>query len=90
MTKDKMMQAVGRLRKFGRKQKIHILGTKENFNTIEKFDIEKMTTEEKIDAIIQWVCDNSVKDNKKMLYPNMKLAWIHFENIFSKTEVVAQ
>jgi len=34
MTKDKMMQAVGRLRKFGRKQQIHILGTKENFNTI--------------------------------------------------------
>lgn len=27
MTKDKMMQAVGRLRKFGRNQKIHILGT---------------------------------------------------------------
>lgn len=27
MTKDKMMQAVGRLRKFGRNQKINILGT---------------------------------------------------------------
>ena len=28
MAKDKMMQAVGRLRKFGRNQRIHILGTK--------------------------------------------------------------
>ena len=28
MTKDKMMQAIGRLRKFGRNQRIHILGTK--------------------------------------------------------------
>ena len=27
MTKDKLMQAVGRLRKFGRNQKIHILST---------------------------------------------------------------
>ncbi len=39
MTKDKMMQAVGRLRKFGRNQKIFILGTKEIFNSIDKFDI---------------------------------------------------
>jgi hypothetical protein len=27
MTKDKLMQAVGRLRKFGRNQKIYILST---------------------------------------------------------------
>ncbi len=27
MKKDKLMQAIGRLRKLGRNQKIHILGT---------------------------------------------------------------
>lgn len=35
MTKDKLMQAVGRLRKFGRKQEIYILGTPEILNNIE-------------------------------------------------------
>ena len=34
MTKDKLMQAVGRLRKFGRKQEIFVLGTPEILNNI--------------------------------------------------------
>lgn len=41
-------------------------------------------------AIIEWVCLNSVRDNLKMLYPSTKLAWIHFENIFSSREVEPQ
>jgi hypothetical protein len=39
MTKDKLMQAVGRLRKFGRNQKLYLLSTKENFTKIENFDL---------------------------------------------------
>ena len=34
MTKDKLMQAVGRLRKFGRKQKIYILSSLEILTNI--------------------------------------------------------
>lgn len=39
MTKDNFMQAVGRLRKFGRNQKIFILSTHENYNKIKGFNI---------------------------------------------------
>lgn len=39
MTKDKLMQAVGRLRKFGRNQKIHIIGTDEIYSSIRGFDL---------------------------------------------------
>ena len=35
MTKDKVMQAVGRLRKFGRNQKIYVLSTLENYKKID-------------------------------------------------------
>ena len=35
MNKDKMMQAVGRFRKFGRNQQIYILGTTEVLEGIE-------------------------------------------------------
>ena len=39
MNKDKMMQAVGRLRKFGRNQKIYIFGTSEVLNSIEGINV---------------------------------------------------
>lgn len=50
----------------------------------------ELNTYDKTKAIIEWVCENSVKDNQRMLYPNTKLAWVHFENIFHKNEVVPQ
>lgn len=81
MMKDKLMQAVGRLRKFGRNQSICILSTEENFNKIDNFDLKKSSVRNKTSAIIAWTCMNSINDNKKMMYPNCKLAWIHFKNI---------
>lgn len=55
MTKDKMMQAVGRLRKFGRNQKIYILATKEVFNTVNNFEYGE-STEKNTLKIINWAC----------------------------------
>ena len=40
MTKDRLMQAVGRLRKFGRNQQIYLLSTLENFSKIENLDLK--------------------------------------------------
>jgi hypothetical protein len=78
MTKDKLMQAVGRLRKFGRNQKIQIIGTDEIFSSIIGLNLVEQTPKQKTIKILEWVCSNSISDNKKMLYPNAKLAWIHF------------
>lgn len=44
MTKDKMMQAVGRLRKFGRNQQIYMLSTKEIYDSIDNFNISTQST----------------------------------------------
>jgi len=74
MTKDKLMQAVGRLRKFGRNQKIIIFGTSDNLIKIEDLNINNQTTETQIIKVLKWVCSNTVDDNKKLLYPNSKLA----------------
>ena len=77
MTKDSMMQAVGRLRKFGRNQKIMILSTEYSFNKINEISSspgEEITAQK----IIEWTCANAINENKKWLYPNSKLAWIHF------------
>lgn len=40
MTKDRLMQAVGRLRKFGRNQQIYLLSSLENFSKIEGLDLK--------------------------------------------------
>jgi hypothetical protein len=39
MTKDKLMQAVGRMRKIGNNQKLYILGTDEIFSSIKNFNL---------------------------------------------------
>jgi hypothetical protein len=56
MTKDKLMQAVGRLRKFGRNQKIHIIGTDEVFSSIKGCDLFQLTPKQKTIKILEWVC----------------------------------
>lgn len=63
ITKDSLMQAVGRLRKIGRKQKVIIIITSEIMKQIEKdqpFN-EKMSCTEKVKSILSWSCINSVK-----------------------------
>ena len=83
LTKDSLMQAVGRLRKIGRDQKVVILLTNEvKVKIKEKFGFEdSWETVEKVRAILNWSCLNSVKENQKYFLHNAKLAAIHLENI---------
>ena len=48
MGKDKLMQAVGRLRKFGRNQKIHVLGTNEIYSKINGFTFNGKTAQQNV------------------------------------------
>lgn len=65
ITKDSLMQAVGRLRKIGRNQKVIIALTGEVKEKIkaECGYQEEMTTLEKVKTILSWTCANSVRDN---------------------------
>lgn len=76
------MQAVGRLRKLGRNQKVIIFITDEaklKLRNACKYE-SNMKTEEKVKTILQWTCLNSVSENEKYFLPNAKLAKIHFFN----------
>lgn len=55
MTKDKLMQAVGRLRKFGRNQEIYIMGTSEVFEKIDKAK-EGSGIRGRVEKVIEWAC----------------------------------
>ena len=83
LTKDSLMQAVGRLRKIGRDQKVVILLTSEVKAKIkEMFGFgDKWETVDKVKAILNWSCMNSVKENQKYFLHNAKLATIHLDNI---------
>ena len=89
MTKDKLMQAAGRLRQFGRDQRIVICSTEEIISSIRNYK-QNMNVEEKAETIIDWTCTNSINDNLKMLDPNSKLAWIHLSNKYSQQKVFVQ
>ena len=82
LTKDSLMQAVGRLRKIGRNQKVLILLTEEikkKLNSAFEFE-EGQKLPEKIKKILNWTCLNSVKENQKFFLLNAKLATIHLSN----------
>lgn len=63
ITKDSLMQAVGRLRKIGRNQRVVILMTEEVKLRIRRTVQYKdsMSTTEKVKAILSWSCINSVR-----------------------------
>ena len=48
MTKDKLMQAAGRLRKFGRNQKLIIMATHEVFAFLPEFPKEPIDIDQKV------------------------------------------
>jgi hypothetical protein len=79
MPKGKLMQAGGRLRKFGRNQKIYILGTPEILNNIKQIKGKK--GKEKISGLIEWSCENSIDRNYTLMLPNSKLALTHYNTI---------
>ena len=83
LTKDNLMQAVGRLRKIGRDQKVVILLTGEVKAKIKEMYgfKEKWATRDKVIAILNWSCMNSVKENHNYFLHNAKLAAIHLDNI---------
>jgi hypothetical protein len=62
ITKDSLMQAIGRLRKLGRNQKVVIMMTDEITTIIKKSHLyhDKLSTKEKVKLILCWSCQNSV------------------------------
>jgi hypothetical protein len=54
ITKDKLMQAVGRLRKFGRRQQVYILSPCERLKGIKQ--VEGIQGEDRILGLINWAC----------------------------------
>ena len=62
ITKDSLMQAIGRLRKLGRNQKVVIMMTDEISTIIKKSHPyhDKLSTKEKVKLILCWSCQNSV------------------------------
>ena len=85
-TKDSLMQAVGRLRKLGRNQKVVILMNNEIKTKIREtygFE-EEWSVYKKVKAIINWSCINSINETMKYMLHNSKLANIHLENMHSK------
>ena len=87
ITKDTLMQAVGRLRKIGRNQKVIILLTaeiKEKIKADSQYK-DSLSTRDKVREILYWACVNSVKDNEKFMLPNVKLAKKHLLNIEDPT-----
>lgn len=69
LTKDSLMQAAGRLRKFGRNQRLIIMATNEVFACLPDFPKEREAHHEYINAnkallpkqIISYCCQNSIK-----------------------------
>ena len=45
--------------------------------------LEEMTIKEKVKKILSWTIVNSIQDNKKLLFPNARLAWNFVEGIFA-------
>ena len=90
LSKDSLMQAVGRLRKIGRNQKVLILVTEEVKKKLSSsFGFrEEMKLGEKVKVILNWTCMNSVKENQKFFLHNAKLATIHLSNIEDKKKPV--
>ena len=85
LTKDSLMQAVGRLRKLGRNQKLLIVLTKEVKLKIEQmygFE-ENWPSKEKVKAILNWACLNSLKENERYFLENAKLAADHLHQLES-------
>ena len=86
MTKDKLMQAAGRLRKFGRDQTLIVMATHEVFASIPTFpnkpeDIDKKIEEETPEhiskLILAWCCNNSIIENENLLLQYANLGWKH-------------
>ena len=68
LTKDSIMQAVGRMRKLGRNQKLVIILTEEvkmKIREMYRFE-EKWSCEEKVKAILNWACLNSLKETRSI------------------------
>ena len=85
LTKDSLMQAVGRLRKIGRNQKVIIAITKEIERKLQNFGFkETLNVHEKVKIILNWTCFNSVKENQKFFIHNSNLAAIHLTNLKDK------
>ena len=76
------MQAIGRLRKLGRNQKLFIILTEEVKRKIkEMYDFnETWPSYEKTKAVLNWCCLNSIKENKKLMSNNIRLAAIHLQS----------
>ena len=63
LTKDSLMQAIGRLRKLGRNQKLFIILTEEVKRKIkEMYDFDQTwPSQKKAKAVLNWCCMNSIK-----------------------------
>lgn len=86
MTKDKLMQAAGRMRKLGRNQTLIIMATHEVFTSIPTFPKEHQEVEKKVEEIdtkslskliLAWSCTNSIKENENILLQYANLGWKH-------------
>lgn len=86
LTKDKLMQAAGRLRKLGRNQSLIIMATHEVLSTLPSFPKECEEISEKLkntsrksvaNLIIAWCLKNSNNDNENLLLQYSNLGWKH-------------
>lgn len=76
LSKDKFMQAVGRLRKLGRNQSIIIMATHEVFSSLPKFPKQIAEVDKKlkdtaketlVQLILSWTLSNTIHENENLL-----------------------
>ena len=84
LSKDKFMQAVGRLRKLGRNQSIIIMATHEVFSSLPKFpkqigEVDKKlkdtAKETLVQLILSWTLSNTIHENENLLLQYSNLGW---------------
>jgi len=77
MSKDKLMQAAGRMRQLGRNQKISLIGGKDIFGKLEQLSGGNKVT---ASTVLRWVTRNSVEANAESL-----LSWTYQGILFAST-----
>ena len=84
LSKDKFMQAVGRLRKLGRNQSIIIMATHEVFSSLPKFPKQIAEVDKKlkdtaketlVQLILSWTLSNTIHENENLLLQYSNLGW---------------
>ena len=77
MCKDKFMQAVGRLRKLGKGQKLIIAGTSDVMAQVKKVSKQRNTRDIQAIHVLEWTLRNAIESNSAGILPWCKQGFFH-------------